>query len=149
MIYLAHKLFKCVKHDMLLTWNMHVTCLLFACYFCYMRCACYPYYDLHTTCMHFVPWCALHKYNIHVTGMFGSTCLHVSAYYMHWDFLQGWYLVSCSEMNDTCGGRHYTYKYKATKVRRGNSDSRVIATNCISNGCFSYDIGGNQTFAVT
>ena len=46
MVYLAHTLFlTCIKHVMLLTWNMHVTFLLFACYSCcsccYMHCACY------------------------------------------------------------------------------------------------------------
>ena len=35
------------------------------------------------------------------------------------------------------------------KVRRGSdSDSGAIVTNCISNGRFSYDKGGSQTFAI-
>jgi hypothetical protein len=52
MIYLAYTLFlACIKHDMLVTWNMHVTCLFGACYSCYMRCAFYRYFDMHTTCI--------------------------------------------------------------------------------------------------
>ena len=50
MTYLAYTLFlTCIKHDMLLTCNMHVTCLLFTCYSHYMRCACYYYFNMHTT----------------------------------------------------------------------------------------------------
>ena len=32
------------------------------------------------------------------------------------------------------------------KVRRGYSNSGIIAINCILNGCFSYNTGDNQTF---
>ena len=50
--YLVYTLFlTCIKHDMLLTCNMHVTCLLFTCYSHYMRCACYYYFNMHTTCI--------------------------------------------------------------------------------------------------
>ena len=75
---------------MLLIRNMRVTCLLFAYYSCYMHCACYPYFDMHTTCilplhcnMHVVLTCATHEYNIHNTGMFGVITMHVSASNMH------------------------------------------------------------------
>ena len=50
MTYLAYTLFK-NKHDMLLTDNMHVTCLLFTCCSCYMHCACYYYFNMYTTCI--------------------------------------------------------------------------------------------------
>ena len=68
MIYLVHTLFlTCIKHVMLLTWNMHVTCLLFAYYFCYMHCACYILLFWYAYNMHFAPtvtwllsWHALH-----------------------------------------------------------------------------------------
>ena len=51
MTYLAYTLFQiCIKHDMLPTCNMHVTCQLFTHYSHYMHCAC-NYYFNHTTCI--------------------------------------------------------------------------------------------------
>ena len=44
----------CIKQDMFLTCNLHVTCLLFACYaccFCFIHCACYTYFNMRTTCI--------------------------------------------------------------------------------------------------
>ena len=69
MTYLAYTLFQiCIKHDMLPTCNMHVTCLLFT---YYMHCAC-NYYFSHTTLI--LPLlqhaCCLNMRYTTVTGMF-------------------------------------------------------------------------------
>ena len=52
MTYLAYTLFKtCIKHDMLLTHNVHLSCLLSTCYSCSMHCAWYYCFNMHTTCI--------------------------------------------------------------------------------------------------